>query len=116
MLPVAGCVFGGHSTPVSSQEPSAPPASGVAIVLAASLNVRAGPSLDGPVIGSVQRGDTLCVIAREPDWLQIRVPQLLTTATAQSPAAPALTGYAARGFLSEQRIPAEELRSVGCRP
>ena len=81
-----------------------------ATVLAGSLNVRDSPSLNGQVVGSAARGETLCVIAFEGDWAEIVTP--LTEGGAPS----RIRGYVSRGFVSEARADAETLRAMGCGP
>jgi len=87
----------------------APSVSAYVTVLAGSLNLRDAPSLNGRVVGSLSRGDRLCVIRYEGDWAEIRTPTL-----AGSTAEPR-RGFVSRGFLSETRADAATLEQVGCR-
>lgn len=79
-------------------------------VLAGSLNVRDAPSLNGRVVGSLVRGDRLCVIRYEGDWAEIRTP-VPEGATAEP-----RRGFVSRGFLSETRADPATLEQIGCRP
>lgn len=83
---------------------------GYATVLAGSLNVRDAPSLNGQVVGSAARGETLCVITFEGDWAEVVTP--LNEADASS----RIRGYVSRGFISEARADAETLLAMGCGP
>lgn len=106
-----------HPPSAAAQEARVPASTGVAVVLASSLNVRAAPRLEGAVVGAVQRGDTVCVTGRDSDWLRVRSPASRRPegqATEPRPAAPILDGFAARGFLSEVRLVPEALRAAGC--
>lgn len=108
------------SSVASAQEAPAR-ATGIAIVLASSLNVRAQPRLDGAVLGAVVRGDTVCVLGVESDWLHVRVrsPKNSPATDAENDVAalpPALVGYASRGFLSERRLSADDVIRAGCGP
>lgn len=76
-------------------------------MLAASLNVRAEPTLDGAVRATVARGDTLCVVSVQGDWARVRVP-------GPPEGAAVVQGFAARGFLSEKRVTVDQLRHAGC--
>lgn len=111
------CVIALQPFGVSAQESRAPVSTGIAVVLASSLNVRATPRLEGAVVGAVQRGDTVCVTGRDSDWLRVRSPASRRPegqAADPRPAATILDGFAARGFLSEIRLAPEALRAAGC--
>lgn len=47
--------------------------SGTAVVNTASLNVRSGPGLTYPVIGSMKRGESVDILSTSNDWLEIRL-------------------------------------------
>jgi hypothetical protein len=56
-----------------------------------SLNVRAGPSTDDPVVGKLSRGEAMLMVAREGDeWAQIRIE------------GDGIEGYVATRFLSAE--------------
>lgn len=104
-------------TVTHAQDVGQPASTGVAVVLASSLNVRAAPRLDGAVVGALQRGDTVCVVGRESDWLRVRRPvvgQPEAGSADQDGRRGQLQGFAARGFLSETRLAPAELRAAGC--
>ena len=65
-------------TPTDTPEPTATPtqAGPAAEVKSQSLNVRAGPGTDHPIIGSASQGDALAVLGRTEDgsWLNIELP------------------------------------------
>lgn len=74
-------------------------------MITSSLNVRAGPSLEGDVVGAVGRGDQLCVLRVVDDWAEVRSPATVGDA---------VEGFVSRGFISERRVSAEELAEMGC--
>ncbi len=82
-----------------------------ALVLASSLNVRAAPALDGVVVGSVARGDTVCVVRRVEDWAEVRIPGAELT---DPEGEVATAAYVSRAFLAERRIGSEDLARMGC--
>lgn len=101
-----------------AQASTSPQATGVATVLAGSLNVRIAPSLDGAVVTSVQRGDTVCVLGRDDDWLRVRTRIVVGANEGDTDPELSITrpieGFAARGFLSEKQLSADEVRAAGC--
>ena len=101
-----------------AQASTSPQATGVATVLAGSLNVRRAPNLDGAIVTSVQRGDTVCVLGRDDDWLRIRTRVVVGANEGDTETEPSITGpvdgFAARGFLSERQLSADQLRAAGC--
>lgn len=106
------------AAPALAQDVAEGPAVGVAVVIAARLNLRSAPSLDGAVVGSVQRGDSVCVAGREADWLRVRRRRIMS-ANPEAPVPAAASAspeelFAARGFLSETRLSREELQAIGC--
>jgi len=75
----AGCA---STPPAPAPEPPAPPpvaqpavenAIGAARVVANTLNVRSGPSLEGEILRQVKKGDRLSVLQNGDDWLRIRL-------------------------------------------
>ena len=86
----------------------APASSGsLVVVLVARLNVRSEPRLDARAVDSAARGDTLCVVGVEPDWVEIRTP-------VREGDEASTRGFVARGLVSEARVSAAKLRAIGC--
>lgn len=84
-------------------------ASAYVVVLAARLNVRSAPALDAPVVAVAERGERLCAMGFDADWVEVRAP-LDERGPPQR-----RSGFVSRGFVSETRATSRQLEEMGCR-
>jgi hypothetical protein len=86
-----------------------PAASAYVVVLAARLNIRSAPALDAPVVAVAERGERLCAMGFDADWVEVRAP-LDERGPPQR-----RSGFVSRGFVSETRATSRQLEEMGCR-
>jgi hypothetical protein len=79
------------------------------VVLAARLNIRSAPALGAPVVAVAERGERLCAIGFDADWVEVRTP-LDERGPPQR-----RSGFVSRGFVSETRATSQQLEEMGCR-
>jgi uncharacterized protein YgiM (DUF1202 family) len=48
------------------------------VVVGSGLNIRSGPSMESPIVGSLKAGDTVNMIAREGVWVMISQDQYVS--------------------------------------
>lgn len=70
---VAGWLVGVQGTPSTTTANTATSAgSKVAVVTAATLNVRSGPGTNNTIVGNLKKGDRLTVLAQSGDWVKVQ--------------------------------------------
>lgn len=77
------------------------------VVLVQQLNIREEPRLGAPVVGASVRGDTLCVVSFQSDWVEVASPD---ASVEQS----ILRGFVSRGLVSEVRATPAAIAELGC--